>query len=56
MVDGNGSMSEFIYFGVEEGFRDCINIDIHKSDDIELEVGSDGLRLVDYGFFFFFFL
>ena len=50
MEDGNGSMGEFVYFGLEEGLRDCINIDIHKNDVIELEVGSDGLRLVDSGY------
>lgn len=50
MEDGNGSMGEFVYFGLEAGLKDCINIHNHTNDVIELEVSSDGLRLVDSGY------
>ena len=50
MEDGNGTMGEFVYFGIAAGLKDCINVDIHENNLLELEFACDGLRLVDSGY------
>lgn len=50
MEDNNGTMGEFVYFGIATGLQECINIDNHVNDLIELQIACDGLRLVDSGY------
>ena len=48
--DENSTMGEFVYFGIAAGFKDCINVDIHENNLLELEFACNGLRLVDFDY------
>ena len=49
-VDNNGSVGEFVYFGLAQGLQDCVNVNIHENNLLELEIACDGIPLVESGY------
>lgn len=50
MEDADGSMGEFVYFGIEVHLKECVNVIAHKNKVLELQISCDGLRLVNSGY------
>lgn len=50
MEESNGSMGKFVYFEIASGLKQCVNPDIHGSDVLDLQIGCDGLPLIDSGY------
>lgn len=45
MEGHDGSIGEFIYFGIEQGLRKCINPKVHVEEMIEILINIDGIKL-----------
>lgn len=45
MSDSDGSIGEFVYFGIEEGLKQCIDPKVHTAEEIQLFINIDGVRL-----------
>ena len=49
MEDANGGFGEFVYFGIESGLQECVNIDLHKEKLLELQFNVDPVPLTESG-------
>lgn len=45
MEDANNKPGQFVYFGIKQGLEACINSDLHKNENIRLQMNVDGLPL-----------
>ncbi|XP_043480336.1 uncharacterized protein LOC122510016 isoform X2 [Leptopilina heterotoma] len=45
----NGEMGEFVYFGLESGLKNCVNVDLHPENIINLQIFIDGMQLTKSG-------
>ena len=39
--NGNGGFCEFVYFGIESGLQECVNVDLNKDKVIEMQFNVD---------------
>lgn len=44
MEDSDNSMDEFVYFGIEHGFRYNINVNLHHNYELMLQFNVDGMK------------
>lgn len=45
MYDSDGSMGEYVYFGIKKGISECINPNVHLKTTIFLQFNIDGISL-----------
>ncbi|XP_043463669.1 uncharacterized protein LOC122499400 [Leptopilina heterotoma] len=45
MLDSDGSNGEFVYFGIEEGLKKCIDPQVHKKTTIFIQFNVDGISV-----------
>ena len=50
MEDSEGGVGQFVYFGIENALRECINKKLHENKIIELQIHVDGMPLTKSGF------
>ncbi|KYQ57721.1 hypothetical protein ALC60_03309 [Trachymyrmex zeteki] len=51
IFDDNGKeiIGQYVYFGLEEGIRLCVNTNLHQNKEIKLQFNVDGLPLFNSG-------
>ena len=49
MAGANGKVGEFVYFGIADALRKCINIDLHDGNVIYIKINNDGMSLKKSG-------
>lgn len=49
MQDANGETGKFVYFGIKKYLEKCIDIAIHRNENIELIVNVDGMPITISG-------
>ncbi|XP_033229052.1 uncharacterized protein LOC117180671 [Belonocnema kinseyi] len=50
MAGANGKVGAFVYFGIADALRKCINIDLHEQNVIYITINIDGMSLKKSGF------
>ncbi|XP_051165237.1 uncharacterized protein LOC127289165 [Leptopilina boulardi] len=49
MADSDGSMGEYVYFGIKNGLEECIDPNVHTKSTIFLQINADGIALSKSG-------
>ncbi|XP_051173417.1 uncharacterized protein LOC127289494 [Leptopilina boulardi] len=49
MEDSEGGIGSFVYMGLENGLKNCVNEKLHKDNVIELQIHADGMPVSKSG-------
>ncbi|XP_033225680.1 uncharacterized protein LOC117178360 [Belonocnema kinseyi] len=49
MQDADGSVGEYVYFGIKKGLKDCIDVNVYSKATIFVQFNADGVALTKSG-------